>query len=314
MSSAEAREAPLSPLELAPHARRSVRSARRTLLVLGLIVLALGLVIFAILLGVSVSGAARPEDGVPFIAGITFVVAVLPGFFLTRAGLRSDDRHPLVVALEQDPALVRTIGFGYSASGSGYAKVATVTLKDGFSYSFEVPAPSPDAPSGRAPRREPRPAHDGTIAFSGRFVGASHAASGLLGEGTITVGAEGLVIVAARERLALARGLGVLVGAVAGALSIGLFVEMPGLDDPRVPAVVAIVAAVAGWAGTESLVVRALPPRAVRVVVPWSRVTTLQRAGAAVELSTTAPELAGISRFVTDHPDALVRARAERSR
>jgi hypothetical protein len=311
---ADAHEAPLTPLELAPYARRSVQGARRTWLALGLIVLALGSVVFAILAGVSLSGAARPEDGVPFIAGLTFVIAVLPGLFMTRAGMKRDDHHPLVLALEQHPERVRAVTYSYQAVGGGWARVATVSLRDGGVHAFFVP--SVPEPSARAPVRvrEPRAAADGTVAFSGRFVDTPDAPSGLLGEGSVTVGPDGLVLVGARERLAIARTIAVIVGALAGALTIGLFLELPGIDDPRGPAVGAIVAALLGWAGTEALVVRALPHRTIRAEVPWSRVGAVKHEGAAVELATSAPALQGISRFVTDHPAALVRACDERRR
>ncbi|GAB4216592.1 MAG: hypothetical protein OHK0013_43300 [Sandaracinaceae bacterium] len=154
----------------------------------------------------------------------------------------------------------------------------------------------------------------GTVTFSGRFVDTAVAPSGLLGEGSVTVGPNGLVLAGARERLAIARSISVLVGAIAGALTIGVFVELPGIDDARGPAAGAIVAALCGWAGTEALLVRALPHRSIRLEVPWSRVGVVKQEGAAVELATSAPALQGISRFVTDHPAALVRACAERRR
>jgi hypothetical protein len=311
---ADEHEAPLSPLELAPYARRSVQSARRMWLALGLIVLALGSVVFVILAGVSLSGAARPEDGVPFLAGLTFVIAVLPGFFMTRAGMKRDDRHPLVLALEQHPERVRGITYAYQAVDGDWSRVATVSLTDGSVHAFFVPSvPAPDV---RAPARlrEPRAAADGTVTFSGRFVDTPVAPSGLLGEGSVTVGPSGLVLAGAQERLAIARSIAVLVGAIAGALTIGVFLELPGIDDPRGPAVGAIVAALLGWAGTEALLVRALPHRTMRVEIPWPRVGVVKQEGAAVALATSAPSLQGISRFVTDHPAALVRACAERRR
>jgi hypothetical protein len=121
-------EAELSTRELAPFARDHVRSTRRTMLALGLVILGLGLLVLGLLAAVSLSGAAQPEDGVPVITGIALVIAVLPGFLMAPAGMKSDDRHPLVVALEQNPWLVRSIGFGYESAARGRVKIATVTL------------------------------------------------------------------------------------------------------------------------------------------------------------------------------------------
>jgi len=128
----------MTPAELAPHARASVRATRRTFLVLGALLLTLGLFVVGLLAAVTLSGGTRPEDGVLPIAIVALVVAVLPGGLLTRIGLRRDDAHPLVVALERDPDRLRAVGFGYREGLRGYTRIANVTLTDGRAYAFDV--------------------------------------------------------------------------------------------------------------------------------------------------------------------------------
>jgi hypothetical protein len=299
--------------QLAPYARASVRSRRRTFLGLGLVLLALGGLCLAILVGVSVSGAARPEDGVVPIGVIVFVVAGLPGLWLVSRGMRRDATHPLVSAIEIDRGRIRNVGFSYREVIGGYAKVAVVTLTDGSWYSFDVPTEHAPADAARPARRATRLGsarpEQGARSFSGTFVASGAAASGVVGRGLLEVGADGLTFVATRPREALAMVVGVVAGALAGALVVGVSIDhSEWIDDLRFPAVMAIAAAYGTWAGARWLVRRGLAPAAMRRTVPWGLVASVRAVRGALEIHTTAPELPGLSTFHTDFPDAVARA------
>ena len=75
----------------------------------------------------------------------------------------------------------------------------------------------------------------------------------------------------------------------------------------------AMASALLGWAGTETLLRRALPHAAARAVVAWSEVGSVKQEGGAVSIATTARAAEGISRFVTDDAATLVRACAPRA-
>lgn len=299
----------MSPLELAPYARAGLRRARIVQLALAAILGGLALLVVAILLAVTLAGAARPEDGVPIIAGITFVVAGLPALLLLKLGLPHESRHVLVRVLEQHPEKVRAVAFSYRADDARAARVAHVTLTDGSTWDVEVPA---EEVLARAPRRAGRGARSerAMTSFSGDFVRLPDAWTGLEGAGTIEVTDAALVVVGARVRMRLAKSLGVLTGLVAGTL--GLFflvtVELPWVDDPRLPAVVVILLALAGYAGTVALLVRALPRAELRIAVPWHCVQDVRAAGVFVDLQSIDPALTGLSRFRTDRPELLVAA------
>ncbi len=302
---------------LAPFARSSVRSGRRGVLGLGLILMGLGLLVLGILAAVTLSGAAGPDDGILPISIMTFVVAVLPAAWLLRLGLKNDDRHPLVFALEQRPANVRAIGYGYREElGGSYTKVATVTLTDGSAHGFDVPPDEAQGVVTRRSQRGPRPTAlgAGVTSFSGELVPSASAWSGLAGEGSVEVGPGGLVLVAtrARERIALVGG--VVLGAAAGLLTILAVIELPAIDDPRLPAVLAIAIAYGSYLGARTLLARALPRTEVRHAIGWDRVTSVRLSGRLVELATTAPELTGLSCLRTDRPEALVEACANARR
>ena len=121
----------MTPAELAPYARKSIRGERRTWLILGLLLLILGAAVVVIPLLATDLGEALP------LVGVGLVVAVLPGVAMTRMGLKSPDAHPLILALEQRPEQVRAVTFGYQARLRGYTKLAHVTLKDRV-WSFPV--------------------------------------------------------------------------------------------------------------------------------------------------------------------------------
>lgn len=294
----------MSPLELAPFARESLRRARTTQLALAAILGGLGSLIVGILLAVTLSGAASPDDGVGFIALLTFVVTAVPAGLLLRMGLPHESRHVLVRVLEQHPEKVRRVTFSYAAAGGGHARLASVETTEGQAYSFEVPHEEIFA---RAPKRAARSGRAMT-SFSGDFIALPTAWAGLEGPGTIEVSDAALVVSGSRRRTRLATIVGVLLGAIAGLLTVIFFVwvDLPWIDDPRLPAVLAIVAAVAGYAGASTLLDRALPRARVRLELPWLCVLDVRPAGAFVDLQCIHPELSGLSRFRTDRAEILV--------
>lgn len=296
----------MSPVELAPHARASLRSTRMTQLAVGLILAGLGLLVVGILAAVTISGAADPErDGILPIAIITTLVAGLPAVLLIRSGLPHESRHVLVVVLENHPEKVRAVSFSYRQDVAGHTRMASVTLTDGTTWDF--PVPSEDLAAPRVGRRPPRAGATLTH-FTGELVRTDGAWSGLEGAGSIEVTDAALVISGARSRTRLATFLAIALGAVAGFLTILFFVavDLPWVDDPRLPAVLAIAAAWGGYAGAGALLARALPRASVRLAIPWPNVLDVRLAGAAVDVSTNARELTGLTRFRTDRPEVLV--------
>lgn len=295
----------MSPLELAPYARAGLRSGRMTQLALGLILAGLALLILGILAAVTISGAADPErDGILPISVITLVVAGLPAAWLLKLGLPHESRHVLVRVLEQHPEKVRSVAFSYRQDLSGYTRIAHVVLTDGSSWDFDVPS---EEMLARGPRRAAR-AGRAMTSFSGDFVPTEAAWTGLTGAGAIEVGDTALVLVGTRVRTRLSTALGIALGAVAGFLTIFFFVlvDLPWLDDPRLPAVAAIVAAVGGYVGGRALLDRALPLARVRLEVPWADVRDVRLVGALVQVQTVTPGLTGLSRFRTDRAEVLV--------
>ncbi|MFO0714079.1 MAG: hypothetical protein U0353_29750 [Sandaracinus sp.] len=292
----------MSPLELAPYARASLRRDRMVQLALAAILGGLGALVIAILLGVTISGAAGPDDGVPIIAGITFAVTVLPALWLLKLGLPNESRHVLVRMLEQHPEKVRHVSFSYVHQSGSPTRLASVESAEG-TWSFAVP---PEETLARAPRRLARSGREMT-SFRGEFLPLEHAWSGLEGPGSVEVSDEALVLAGVRRRTRLATLFGVCVGTLGGALAILFFVEVDlSIDDPRLPAVVAIVLAVAGYAGTKSLLSWALPRAVVRVALPWTYVQDVRLAGVDVDVQSLHPELTGLSRFRTDRGEVLV--------
>jgi len=295
----------VSPLELAPYARASLRSARMTQLALGLILAGLGLVVLGILAAVTISGAADPErDGILPISVLTLLVAGLPAAILFRMGLPHESRHVLVRVLEQHPEKVRSVGFSYRQDLGGHTRLASVLLTDGSRWDFEVPS---EEMLSRGPRRAAR-AGRAMTSFSGDFVPTEAAWSGLTGAGSIEVGDAALVLTGTRVRTRLSTLLAVSLGATAGFLTIFFFVlvDLPWIDDPRLPAVLAIAAACGGYLGGRALLVRALPLARVRLEVPWTDVRDVRLAGVLVEVQTVSPGLTGLSRFRTDRAEVLV--------
>ncbi len=295
----------MSPLELAPYARASLRSARMTQLAVGLILAGLGLLILGILAAVTISGAADPErDGILPISVITLVVAGLPAAVLFRMGLPHEGRHVLVRVLELHPEKVRSVGFSYRQDLSGHTRIANVLLTDGSSWDFEVPS---EEMLARGPRRAAR-AGRAMTSFSGDFAATEVAWTGLTGAGSIEVGDAALVLSGTRVRTRLSTILAVSLGAVAGFLTILFFVavDLPWLDDPRLPAVLAITAACLGYFGGRAVLLRALPLARVRLELPWTDVRDVRLAGALVEVQTVSPGFTGLSRFRTDRAEVLV--------
>jgi len=295
----------MSPLELAPYARASLRSIRMTQLAVGLILAGLGLLVLGILAAVTISGAADPErDGILPISVITLVVAGLPAAVLFRMGLPHESRHVLVRVLEQHPEKVRTVGFSYRQDLSGHTRLANVLLTDGSSWDFEVPSEAMPAPgprrAGAAGRAMPP--------FRGGLLPPEAPWTGLAGAGSIEVGDAALVLTGTRVRTRLSTVLAVSLGAVAGLLTILFLVlaDLPWVDDPRLPAVLAILAACGGYFGGQALLVRALPLARVRLEVAWADVRDVRLAGALVEVQTVSPGFTGLSRFRTDRAEVLV--------
>ena len=294
----------MSPLELAPFARESLRRTRTTQLALAAILGGLGALVVGILAAVTISGSARPEDGVGIIAIFTFVVVAIPAALLLRAGLPHESGHVLVRVLEQHPEKVRRVSFSSESRGGAHVRVAIVETTESITYTFEVP---PEEVLARAPKRVARSGRAMT-SFSGDFVPLPSAWAGLEGAGTVEVTDAALVVSASRRRTRLATILGVFLGAFAGLLTIVFFVwvDLPWIDDPRLPAVLAIVAAVAAYAGASTLLDRALPRARVRLEVPWFCVLDVRPAGAFVDLQCIHPALSGLSRFRTDRAEILV--------
>lgn len=294
----------MSPLELAPFARESLRRTRTTQLALAAILGGLGALVVGILAAVTLSGGARPEDGVEIIAIFTFVVTALPTALLLRGGWSHESTHVVVRVLEQHPEKVRSVGFSYQSRGGAHVRLATVETTESLTYTFEVP---PEEVLARAPRRVARSGRAMT-SFSGDFVPLPSAWAGLEGPGTIEVADAALVVTGSRRRTRLATVVGVLLGAFAGLFTIVFFVwvDLPWIDDPRLPAVLAIVAAVAGYAAASTLLDRALPRARVRLEVPWFCVLDVRPAGAFVDLQCIHPALSGLSRFRTDRAEILV--------
>ncbi len=294
----------MSPLELAPFARESLRRARTTHLALAAILGGLGTLIVGILAAVTTSGAAGPDDGVPIIAIFTFFVTFPPTAWLLRLGWAHESRHVLVRVLEQHPEKVRRVSFSYAQSSAGHVRMASVELTEGMTYSFPVP---PEEVLAKAPKRAARSGRAMT-SFSGDFVALASAWAGLEGPGAIEVTDAGLVVTGLARRTRLATTVGVLLGASAGLLTVFFFVwvDLPWIDDPRLPAVLAIVAAVAGYASASFLLDRALPRARVRIEMPWLCVLDVRPAGAFVDLQSVHPRLSGLSRFRTDRAEILV--------
>jgi hypothetical protein len=294
----------MSPLELAPFARESLRRTRTTQLALAAILGGLGALVLGILTAVTLSGGARPEDGVEIIGGFTFVVTALPTALLLRAGWAHESRHVLVRVLEQHPEKVRRVSFSSESRGGAQVRVAIVETTESLTYTFEVP---PEEVLARAPKRVARSGRAMT-SFSGDFVPLPSAWAGLEGAGAIEVTEAALVVSGSRRRTRLATILGVILGACAGLLTIVFFVwvDLPWIDDPRLPAVLAIVAAVTAHAGASALLARALPRTRVRLEVPWLCVLDVRPAGAFVDLQSVHPALSGLSRFRTDRAEVLV--------
>lgn len=294
----------MSPLELAPYARASLRQGRVTQLALAAILGGLGGLILFILVGVTISGAAGPDDGVPIIAAITALVTLGPMAGLLWKGLPHEGRHVLVRVLEQHPEKVRSVSFSYQSGPSGHVRFASVLLTEGTTWSFPVPS---EEEVLRAPRRVARSGRAMT-SFSGDFVPLPSAWTGLEGRGTIEVTEQALVVIGARARTTIATVLAVGIASVAGLAAIVFFVwaDFEWLDDPRLPAVVAIVLTVGLYVGAKELLVRALPRARVRLAVPWAHVQDVRLAGVFVDVQSIDPALVGLSRFRTDRAEVLV--------
>ena len=298
----------MSPLDLAPFARAGLRRARVTQLAVAAILGGLGALVVAILTAVTLAGAARPEDQVPLIAGITAVVTMLPALLLLRMGLPHESRHVLVRVLEQHPEKVRRVTFSYAQTARGHVRIAHVELTEGTHWNVEVPA---EEQLARAPRRAPRTGQAMTT-FSGDFVplhdARADAWAGLEGQGTIEVTDAALVVHGARARSGLATVVAVILSGLAGFASIVFFAygSFSWIDDPRLPAIVAIVLTLALHVGIKQLLVRALPRARVTLALPWLTVQAVRLAGPFVEVQTIHPELVGLSRFRTDRAQNLV--------
>lgn len=294
----------MSPLELAPYARASLRHGRVTQLALAAILGGLGGLILLILVGVTVSGAAGPDDGIPIIALITALVTLLPMALLLWKGLPHESRHVLVRVLERHPEKVRSVSFSYQSGPSGHVRIASVLLTEGTTWTFPVPD---EEQLARAPRRVAR-AGRAMTSFSGDFVPLPSAWTGLEGRGTIDVTEDALVVVGARARTTIATVLAVFLASAAGLGAIVFFVaaDFEWMDDPRLPAVLAIVITVGLHVGAKELLVRVLPRAEVRLALPWAHVQDVRLAGGFVDVQSIDPALVGLSRFRTDRAEVLV--------
>lgn len=294
----------MSPLELAPYARASLRQGRVTQLAIAAILGALGGLVLAILTAVTIAGAAGPDDGIPIIALITALVTLLPMALLLWKGLPHESRHVLVRVLEQHPEKVRSVSFSYQQTPTGALRVASVLLTDRTTWSFPVPD---EEQLARAPRRVAR-AGRAMTSFTGDFVPLPTAWTGLEGPGTIEVTEAALVIGGRRARTTIATVIAVLLASSGGFGGLLFFVwaDFEWMDDPRLPAVLVIALAVGLYVGAKELLVRALPRAQLRLAIPWAHVQDVRLAGAVVDVQTIDPGLVGLSRFRTDRAEVLV--------